>query len=83
MASSDKIDRRSLFKGVAVAGAAAAAATATGARAQAQRKRYVIVGTGGRSGMYQDAIYSTYKEHAELVGICDKNPGRIDRKSVV
>ncbi|HEY8572698.1 Gfo/Idh/MocA family oxidoreductase [Phenylobacterium sp.] len=62
-----------------VAGAAATAAVAAGsaARAQAPRKRYAIVGVGHRSRMYQDAIWGPYKAHAELVGICDTNPGRL------
>ncbi len=28
--------------------------------------------------MYQTAIESDYKDHAQLVGICDKNPGRME-----
>jgi predicted dehydrogenase len=41
-------------------------------------RRYVIVGTGSRSQMYQDAIEKTYPTHAELVGLCDINPGRLE-----
>lgn len=44
----------------------------------AARRRYVIVGTGSRSRMYQDAIEKTYTAHAELVGLCDVNPGRVE-----
>src|SRR5438045_2608734 len=43
-----------------------------------QRRRYCIVGVGSRSGMYQEAIEKTYREHALLVGICDKNAGRLE-----
>jgi predicted dehydrogenase len=68
------LDRRS-FVTAAVVGAAL-----TGP-AQAQvlggRKRYAIVGTGARARMYQDAIWGPHRAHAELVGICDKNPGRL------
>lgn len=44
----------------------------------APRKRYAIVGTGSRAQMYQDAIELTHSAHAELVGLCDSNPGRIE-----
>jgi predicted dehydrogenase len=36
-----------------------------------------IVGVGSRSRMYQDAIEKVYAQHAELVAICDLNPGRL------
>lgn len=36
-----------------------------------KRKRYVVVGTGGRSGMYIHAVVGKYSEVAELVGLCD------------
>jgi len=42
-----------------------------------RRKRYAIVGLGSRYRMYHDAIEKTYREHAELVGLCDKNAGRL------
>ena len=41
------------------------------------RKKFVIVGNGGRSRMYQEAINGEYKDYAELVAVCDKNPGRV------
>lgn len=43
-----------------------------------RRKRYVIVGVGSRHQMYQDAIEKNYTQHAELVGLCDTNPGRLE-----
>ncbi|MFH0964405.1 MAG: Gfo/Idh/MocA family oxidoreductase [Planctomycetota bacterium] len=42
------------------------------------RKRYAIVGIGGRSVMYSDAILAEYSDRAELVGICDINEVRLD-----
>jgi predicted dehydrogenase len=39
-------------------------------------KKYAVVGAGGRSGMYIDAIAKEFSETAELVAICDRNPGR-------
>ncbi len=42
------------------------------------KKRYVLVGTGGRSLMYSSAIFERFPEEAELVGLCDTNPGRMD-----
>jgi predicted dehydrogenase len=44
----------------------------------AARKRYVHVGIGGRSGMYTHAVTDTFREHAELVAVCDSNQGRMD-----
>ena len=41
------------------------------------RKRYAVVGTGGRSWMFMEAIASTWKENAELAGICDVSPARM------
>ncbi len=43
-----------------------------------ERKRYVIVGTGSRAGMYVDAVTSQYSEQAELVGLCDLSQVRMD-----
>jgi len=43
-----------------------------------ERKRYAIVGTGSRSGMYVNAITMTYNEVAELVGFCDLSQTRMD-----
>ena len=40
------------------------------------KTKYAIVGLGGRSYMYVDAITKTYAEYAQLVGVCDRNPGR-------
>lgn len=42
-----------------------------------RRKRYAVVGTGGRSGMYIQALASTHKDAGELVGLCDRNAGRL------
>ena len=38
--------------------------------------KYAVVGTGGRSAMYIDAITTGFPDHAELVALCDRNPGR-------
>lgn len=42
-----------------------------------RRTRYALVGTGARSGMYRRAILGRFNETAELVGLCDINPGRL------
>ncbi|MBK8027488.1 MAG: Gfo/Idh/MocA family oxidoreductase [Chloroflexi bacterium] len=42
------------------------------------RKRYAIVGTGSRAGMFVQAITATYRDHAELVGLCDLSQTRMD-----
>jgi len=41
------------------------------------RRRYAVVGTGHRSGMYIDAILGPHKDVAELVAWCDTNPTRM------
>ncbi len=42
------------------------------------RKKYAVVGVGGRSKMFTDAITLSHKDHAELVAICDNNAGRLN-----
>ena len=43
------------------------------------KKRYAVIGTGARSNMYINALTNgKYKDHAELVALCDMNQGRMD-----
>ena len=42
------------------------------------QKRYAIVGTGSRAGMYVQAMTATYRESAELVAFCDLSQTRMD-----
>jgi predicted dehydrogenase len=72
------VDRRTFVKTLTAAGLALGAAPATFAQAVAPRRRFAIVGCGSRHRMYQDAIETTYKEHAQLVALCDLNPGRLE-----
>ena len=46
-------------------------------RNSGSRRRYALVGLGSRSRMYQGAIQGGYQDHAQLVGLCDVNPGRL------
>ena len=39
--------------------------------------RYAIVGTGSRAFMYIDAICGTYRDHHELVALCDTSQTRM------
>ncbi|MDP1580548.1 MAG: Gfo/Idh/MocA family oxidoreductase [Candidatus Didemnitutus sp.] len=75
------VDRRAFLKTVSLAGLGLAiGATASGsvlASSGGTRRRYAIVGLGSRAQMYHDAIEGNYREHAELVALCDLNPGRI------
>lgn len=41
------------------------------------KRRYVVVGTGHRVGMYLDAMAGDHREDAELVALIDPNPGRL------
>ena len=43
-----------------------------------KKKKYVIVGSGGRSRMFYDALTKTYKDTTELVALCDTNQTRMD-----
>ena len=43
-----------------------------------RRRRYAIVGTGSRAGLYIDGISGTYRETAELVALCDLSQARMD-----
>lgn len=43
-----------------------------------KRKRYAVVGTGARAGMFFDTITTTYKDVAELVAFCDHSQTRMD-----
>ena len=43
-----------------------------------ERKRYAIVGTGGRAGMFVQAITGTYAEVAEIVALCDLSQIRMN-----
>ncbi|MEM7127104.1 MAG: Gfo/Idh/MocA family oxidoreductase [Chloroflexota bacterium] len=43
-----------------------------------QKKRYAIVGTGGRAGMFVNAIAQTYSDSAELVALCDLSQIRMN-----
>ena len=81
---SSKIDRRQFISTTALAGTAVLIGASAFQNASAavvsqgvKRKRYALVGVGGRSGMYRDAILKTYAEHCEMVGYCDLNLGRL------
>ncbi len=41
-------------------------------------KKYVVVGTGGRSSMYISALCDEFKEHGQLLAFCDTNQARMD-----
>lgn len=73
------MDRRDFLKTVSVAGAgfALGGSRLFAADGTTLRRRYAIVGVGSRYAMYHDAIEKTYRDHAELVAFCDRNPGRL------
>ncbi len=73
------VDRRHFVKTLTTAGIGftLSASPAAFASAVAPRRRYAIIGCGIRHLMYQEAIETSYREHAQLVALCDLNPGRI------
>ena len=42
------------------------------------KRRYVVVGTGHRVQMYLDAMAGDHRDDAELVGLVEANPGRLE-----
>lgn len=44
------------------------------------KKRYCVVGLGNRCGLFLEGIWQ-HREEAELVGLCDKNAGRLALKT--
>jgi predicted dehydrogenase len=75
----DGMPRRTFVKGVSAVGLGLALGVSNLiAVTEKKRRRYAIIGVGSRSQMYQDAIEKTYKEHAQLVAICDTNAGRLE-----
>lgn len=49
----------------------------TGGSTASDRARIALVGTGSRSEMYIRAIITDHADVAELVGLSDRNPGRV------
>lgn len=47
-------------------------------RAFMKKRRYLIVGTGGRAPMFLEPIFEAYRDSAELVGMCDTSPTRME-----
>ncbi len=42
------------------------------------KRKYALVGTGGRSSMFIRALGETFREDAQLVGLCDLSQTRMD-----
>jgi predicted dehydrogenase len=42
------------------------------------KKRFAVVGTGSRAGMFIDALASAYRDSCALVGLCDLNQTRMN-----
>ncbi|MGH8186443.1 MAG: Gfo/Idh/MocA family protein, partial [Steroidobacteraceae bacterium] len=67
------VDRRTVIKS---AGGLALSLAVAG-HAASPPKRFALVGTGGRSRFYIDAIAGKFRGANELVSLCDTNPGRL------
>jgi predicted dehydrogenase len=76
------ISRRDFIASSAMAGAGvlmphSLRAADSSAAGSGTRKRFAHVGTGSRSRFYRGAIEGKHAPHAEYVGFCDINPGRL------
>lgn len=80
MSESNSINRRDFVKAAAVASASLLAANSTNIFAQTSgKKRYAIIGTGHRAtSMWGVQIAEKFKNEIEFVGLCDKNPKRVE-----
>lgn len=47
------------------------------------QKKYVIVGSGGRSYSFYSEMVSNFKEHARLLAFCDTTQARTDNANMV
>src|SRR5687768_8983974 len=75
------IDRRGFVKAASSAAAGVLLAThgVPAAVTPFARKRYAIVGTGHRAtGMWGKDLAERYADVVEFVGLCDKNPSRVE-----
>ncbi len=48
------------------------------AAAMSTPTRFALVGAGGRAAMYIDALLGSYRDHHQLVALCDTNQARMD-----
>lgn len=76
------VTRREFLTTTAAAGAglllgASAFPAAAAPAGSSRKKRYAIVGLGGRSNMFRDAVLKTYAQYSEMAGYCDLNLGRL------
>lgn len=77
----EKLDRRDFVRsaGTAAAGALLSSQVVPARVTALGRRRYAIVGTGHRAtGMWGKDIADRYKDEIEFVGLCDKNPLRVE-----
>ncbi len=82
----DSLNRRDFVKTTAVAGTGlllGGSPLSPGLVGLKNKVRYANVGTGSRSQMYQRAVFQTYAEHAEMVGLADVNEGRLRQAQAV
>jgi predicted dehydrogenase len=77
------VSRREFITTTAVVGTALLAApgllaqSVPAAAPSARKTRYALVGVGGRSGMYREAVLKTFAPYSQMVGYCDINLGRL------
>lgn len=80
MSENNSINRRDFVKSATVAGAGLLLGNSLNVSAQTSaKKRYAIVGTGHRAtSMWGVQIADRFKNEIEFVGLCDKNPKRVE-----
>lgn len=77
--SLNQLNRRQFLATTAAAGAGLALKQSVIAQSSSgdKRRRYALVGTGGRSSMFREAVLQTYASSCQMVGFCDINLGRL------
>lgn len=71
------VDRRNFLKSLSIVSLGVAMRGEGVQSPHSTRRRYAIVGVGDRAMLYQAYLQKIYRLQAEVVALCDINPGRL------